>query len=499
MRCQIARRASERISLTTHRRKHWSLGAREGKLLLPCATEKGRWAERPRLAPVPHWRRTMIAFHCPACSKRLNTKDQFAGRKTQCPKCASTITVPAASPAVRESTSDSDRAAKAPPPGLPQPPRADHTPPATVPVTCPECKRIINLSPADLALTIECARCSTRFVPRPPAAPQSQPAETDPPPVRLPSRAIPNSSAPPPVVVHVQQVNSPPPYVFVTATKSMGISILLTLLFGPLGMLYSTVPGALAMIAVNLLLHLCTGCVGALTLGFGLILFVPIQFFANLICVVWGAMATNSYNQKLLQSGDQNDRTAWPSRPENEPADANEERGEGAGNSFRNQSESPASSVKGLYISAAPVEHVDPPPLSNNSPSQPTASETGTCAFCCAPMALEAVKCSACQNWRQDIHLLMLDYRRMATTQLVGIAIGFLGTVVLLIAAVAGAVSARDGSFSFGKFVRSPLLWLAVCTVVLTGMLFVSLQVPAARIGNQLQQMTRGLWQRWKV
>ena len=76
----------------------------------------------------------------------------------------------------------------------------------------------------------------------------------------------------------------------VTSTKSVGISILLTVLFGPLGMLYSTIPGALVMIVLSAI-------VGLVTVGFGLLLTWP-------ICVIWGAMAVNSFNTKLLAEAD---------------------------------------------------------------------------------------------------------------------------------------------------------------------------------------------------
>jgi hypothetical protein len=77
-----------------------------------------------------------------------------------------------------------------------------------------------------------------------------------------------------------------PQMVVVTPTKSMGISIILTILFGPLGMLYSTVGGGIIMGVISIPLAL-------LTAGFGLILTWP-------ICVIWGAMATSSFNNRLL-------------------------------------------------------------------------------------------------------------------------------------------------------------------------------------------------------
>ena len=73
--------------------------------------------------------------------------------------------------------------------------------------------------------------------------------------------------------------------VIVKTTKSMGVTILLTFLFGPLGMVYSTVAGAIVMIIVSVLVAL-------ITLGFGLFITWP-------ICIIWAAIATNNYNRNL--------------------------------------------------------------------------------------------------------------------------------------------------------------------------------------------------------
>ena len=75
--------------------------------------------------------------------------------------------------------------------------------------------------------------------------------------------------------------------IVVTPTKSMGISIMLTVLFGPLGMLYSTIWGGVIMLVIS-------AVVGVVTLGFGLIITWPIG-------VIWAAVATSSYNKKLLE------------------------------------------------------------------------------------------------------------------------------------------------------------------------------------------------------
>ena len=81
--------------------------------------------------------------------------------------------------------------------------------------------------------------------------------------------------------------NQQPETVVVTPTKSMGISIILTILFGPLGMLYSTIWGGVIMFVISAI-------VGFLTVGLGLIITWP-------ICVIWAAVATSSYNKKLLE------------------------------------------------------------------------------------------------------------------------------------------------------------------------------------------------------
>jgi len=71
----------------------------------------------------------------------------------------------------------------------------------------------------------------------------------------------------------------------VKTEKSMGVTILLTILFGPLGMFYSTIQGAVIMIIVS-------GLVAIFTLGLGLIICWP-------ICIIWAAIATNTYNKNL--------------------------------------------------------------------------------------------------------------------------------------------------------------------------------------------------------
>jgi len=72
----------------------------------------------------------------------------------------------------------------------------------------------------------------------------------------------------------------------VISTKNMGVGILLTILFGPLGMLYATIPGAIIMIILF-------AVIGFATVGMGLLLLWP-------ICIIWTAISIKKYNDNLV-------------------------------------------------------------------------------------------------------------------------------------------------------------------------------------------------------
>lgn len=74
--------------------------------------------------------------------------------------------------------------------------------------------------------------------------------------------------------------------IIAVSPKNVGVAIILTVLFGPLGMFYSTIAGGAIMLVMTLI-------IGFVTLGFGLILTWP-------VCVVWAAMAASSYNKTLM-------------------------------------------------------------------------------------------------------------------------------------------------------------------------------------------------------
>jgi len=70
------------------------------------------------------------------------------------------------------------------------------------------------------------------------------------------------------------------------AGKSTMVAVILSLFFGPLGMLYSTILGGVIMLIISIV-------VGLFTLGFGLIFTWP-------ICVIWAALAADRQNKKAL-------------------------------------------------------------------------------------------------------------------------------------------------------------------------------------------------------
>lgn len=76
------------------------------------------------------------------------------------------------------------------------------------------------------------------------------------------------------------------PVTIALSPKSVGIAIILTVLFGPLGMFYSTVSGAVIMLVVTFIAVF-------VTFGLGILVTWP-------ICIIWGAMAASEYNKKLM-------------------------------------------------------------------------------------------------------------------------------------------------------------------------------------------------------
>jgi Protein of unknown function (DUF2510) len=89
-------------------------------------------------------------------------------------------------------------------------------------------------------------------------------------------------SQPPPAQPSIIQQTT---VIQVGQAKSVALAVVLALLFGPLGMLYGTIPGAIVMFFVNLF-------VAIPTLGLGLFLTIPIG-------AIWAGVAASSHNKAL--------------------------------------------------------------------------------------------------------------------------------------------------------------------------------------------------------
>lgn len=94
----------------------------------------------------------------------------------------------------------------------------------------------------------------------------------------------------------IQNQNLNQPTVIVTkSTKSVGIAVLLVVLFGPLGMFYSTIGGAIFMTIlapIILVFLLFTG-------NWGSLIFLALLYYP--ICMIWAGNAASNYNQKIIR------------------------------------------------------------------------------------------------------------------------------------------------------------------------------------------------------
>ncbi len=98
----------------------------------------------------------------------------------------------------------------------------------------------------------------------------------------------PGPAYPPQPIYHAAPIYAPPPIMVVAGEKSVGLAFLLAFLFGPLGMLYATVAGALIMICVSLVAAVLS------VFLFG----IPL-FFTWIACIVWACIAAGNHNTNL--------------------------------------------------------------------------------------------------------------------------------------------------------------------------------------------------------
>lgn len=99
-------------------------------------------------------------------------------------------------------------------------------------------------------------------------------------------------------------------YHVVKPTKSVGIGILLTLLFGPIGLFYSTVLGGIVMTAAPFILlgisFLGIGIENELLLTIGVSGFLVNLVLWWLICMIWSVIAITRYNKRIMRESNYN-------------------------------------------------------------------------------------------------------------------------------------------------------------------------------------------------
>ena len=84
--------------------------------------------------------------------------------------------------------------------------------------------------------------------------------------------------------------------------KSMGIALILVLFFGPLGLFYSSVLGALLLLGLPIGLLILGSVIGSSgeSAGGGFVLLALALIIPDwIICMIWAAVAVSGHNRKI--------------------------------------------------------------------------------------------------------------------------------------------------------------------------------------------------------
>ncbi|SFJ93867.1 hypothetical protein [Thermoflavimicrobium dichotomicum] len=79
--------------------------------------------------------------------------------------------------------------------------------------------------------------------------------------------------------------------IIVVKEKSVGLALILAILFGGLGLLYASVLGGIIMLCVEFVVFV----LGLLTLGF----LMPLLILVHIISCIWAVVAVQRYNKKI--------------------------------------------------------------------------------------------------------------------------------------------------------------------------------------------------------
>lgn len=97
--------------------------------------------------------------------------------------------------------------------------------------------------------------------------------------------------------------------ILVVQTKSVGLAIILTILFGPIGLFYASISGALFLIlGIPLIIGIFLG-VGLINIDYTIIfssiaVLIVFLVFEWLISIIWSVVAVNKYNNNLISKSE---------------------------------------------------------------------------------------------------------------------------------------------------------------------------------------------------
>jgi hypothetical protein len=77
-----------------------------------------------------------------------------------------------------------------------------------------------------------------------------------------------------------------------TQSKSVGLAVVLTIIFGGFGLLYASIGGGILMLILEILAWVVT----ILTLGLG----APLLIILHIVSLIWAIVSTNSHNKRLI-------------------------------------------------------------------------------------------------------------------------------------------------------------------------------------------------------
>ena len=97
--------------------------------------------------------------------------------------------------------------------------------------------------------------------------------------------------------------------ILVVQTKSVGLAIILTIFFGPIGLFYASVSGALFLIlGIPLIIGIYFG-VGLINVDYtiifsSIVVLIVFLVFEWLISIIWSVVAVNNYNKNLIRKSE---------------------------------------------------------------------------------------------------------------------------------------------------------------------------------------------------